>query len=728
MLEALQRSVDQDPEAADRVSEQRQGDGSDSQPGPTSGTVVRVGVVTWNSGAHLAACLDALPGALGRYWDRTEVVVVDNASSDDSASIAAAAGARVMHFAVNAGYARAMNEALDDPTAQFLIALNPDTRARPGSLEALVDRLATDVKLAVVAPRLEHPGGRLQHSAHRFPSVLGACIAGFVPLRFRRGRLGERRLLERFSDERHHRFGPVDWTIGAVHAMRSSAVGSRPYSERYFMYVEDLELCHRVRQAGFGVALDGTVVVEHVGNASGAVAFGARREARWLDAMYDWYARTNGTARARAWALANTVGLSLKLIVLRILSIAGSSSADESKAQSRRRLARYHLGKLIGGPTMRESTVRSPEAGAPRRILGVVAGGMHSGAERVLLRDLVGARQHGWDVRVACGDGPLVAALDEHGIERLAIPDLRLPRLPRPLAVMVAALHAARAGLRLRRVARDAEILVINSVNALSVLFATRSRTPVVYFAHDVLVRLDRRILLRIVARRIDMAIAVSDWVARRLRVLGVPTEVIYNGTEFPVAPAKPADPPCLGISALLTPWKGHEVLLDALAQLDHADVVLEIMGGAPDKDEAYVVQLRHQVEALDLGARVRFLGHQADPLAVMRRWTIAISASTDPEAGPLVGLEAMSLGLPVIATDHGGVTEVLGAAGRLVPPGDAGAMARAIDAMLDDADARAAHAKAGPEIIAARGFTLEAQRLQWLSVLDSVARSIPAS
>lgn len=686
------------------------------------GPLVRIGIVTWNSESFIAACLDALPAALGRFGPRAEVVVVDNASDDQSASLAEQYGATVVRFSVNAGYARAMNEALGGTTASMLVALNPDTVASPGSLETLLTHLEQEDDVAIAAPRLVYPGGRTQYSAHRFPSVAVAAITGFVPLRLRRGWLGNRWLLEGFCDARHHRVSDVDWMIGAVHVMRRSIVGDRPYDERFFMYVEDLALCHAIRARGTRAILDGTVTVEHIGNASGAIAFGARRETRWLDAMYAWYQHEHGRARTKLWAATNAGGHWLKLIVLRTLQSVRDRDRYEAKAQSRRRLARYHLGKLLtssrSGPTNRLRD--DPSA---RRIVGVVAGGMMSGAERVLLRDLVAARRDGWDVRIACGSGPLAQQCVDTGIEVVSIPDLRLPDLPRPIAIPVAFARACRAAVRIRRVTADGSVVVVNSVNALIVVPMLRAASPVVYFAHDVLVRADRRLLLRLTAARIDVAIAVSEWVARRLRTLGVPTEVVYNGTEFPVPLAEPDQHPrVVGIAALVTPWKGHEVLLDAFAQLEANDVVLEVMGGTPTNDENYARSLELRAARLGIADRVRFLGHREQPLDTMRRWSIVISASTDPEAGPLVGLEAMSLGLPVIATDHGGVTEVLGPAGVLVPPADPIALARALDAMLADEDSMRRHGNAGPEIVRNRGFTLEAQTTHWLSVLESIA------
>jgi glycosyltransferase involved in cell wall biosynthesis len=73
-----------------------------------------------------------------------------------------------------------------------------------------------------------------------------------------------------------------------------------------------------------------------------------------------------------------------------------------------------------------------------------------------------------------------------------------------------------------------------------------------------------------------------------------------------------------------------------------------------------------------------------------MAGWDVVVSASVLPEAGPLNVLEAMSHGLPVVGSDHGGTSEFLaGGAGVPYPPGDAAALAAAIQRVLDDAELR---------------------------------------
>lgn len=369
-------------------------------------------------------------------------------------------------------------------------------------------------------------------------------------------------------------------------------------------------------------------------------------------------------------------------------------------------------------PSERRDVTRS------RALLGVAPGSVVSGAETVLLRDLQAARGAGWRVRLACTDGALTTHARDAGIERVRIPDLRLPEGRREIASMRAFGRAMRATAIIGRATSPGEVIVANGLNTLPALVPLARRNPVVYFAHDVLVRPDRVALLRLCSRWIS-AIAVSEAVATPLRSLGVDTTVVLNGTPWPMerAPTHPRDAaPIVGISALLTPWKGHAVLLEALALMQRRDAVLEVMGGTLPKDAAYVTELRARAARPDLAGRVRFLGHVADPLARMRSWDVAVSASVDPEAGPLTTLEAMSIGIPLVATDHGGVIEVLGDAGLLVPPRDARALAGAIDRLLDDDELWERCRAAGPKIVVERGLTLADHEARWLAALDAIS------
>lgn len=267
---------------------------------------VRVGIVSWNTASLLGTCLEALPAALAGL--DAEVVVVDNASSDDSVEVASRPpGVTVVCNETNRGYAVAMNQALAGSDAPVLLALNPDTRPPPGSLARLVDELHAHPRAGLVAPRLVHEDGRVQHSVNRFPTVTVALVVSFLPGRWQRGAIGRRWALPLAPPPDHP--GPVDWAIGAVHVIRSAALaGRQPYAERWFMYVEDLELCWWLHRSGWEVRLQPDVVVPHVGNAAGAQAWGGTRSARYWTATYDFLALERGAVRARALAAVNVVG------------------------------------------------------------------------------------------------------------------------------------------------------------------------------------------------------------------------------------------------------------------------------------------------------------------------------------------------------------------------------------------------------------------------------------
>lgn len=310
---------------------------------PPDGPDVRIGIVSYNTAALLDRCLAALPAALDGL--RAEVVVVDNASADGSADVAARhPGVEVVRSPDNLGYARGMNRALAGTAAPVLVALNPDTVAAPGSLARLVRTLRESPGAGCVVPVLRNVDGSLQHSAHRFPSPSTALVMGLVPGPLRRGPVGRRYWLEGFAP--HDRREPVDWAIGAVHCLRADALaGALPYTERWFMYAEDMELCWRLAQDGWATVLEPAAEVAHVGNAAGAVEFGDAREQRWLDATYEWYAGARGSAGARGWAAANVVGLSAKLGVLALAG--GAGRGQQGHAEAVRALRAFHARRLL---------------------------------------------------------------------------------------------------------------------------------------------------------------------------------------------------------------------------------------------------------------------------------------------------------------------------------------------------------------------------------------------
>jgi glycosyltransferase involved in cell wall biosynthesis len=347
-------------------------------------------------------------------------------------------------------------------------------------------------------------------------------------------------------------------------------------------------------------------------------------------------------------------------------------------------------------------------ADAPRLVL-VSATALVSGAEYVLLGLAGAARDAGWDVLAASPRGPLVKALDDRKIAHHEIPDLKLARRPRPLAALAAPLQAVRAARVLRRLTRGADVVVGNLLLTLPAIRLARPDGKVVWYAHEFLSP-PRVAVARWCAPRVHVAVCVSDAVARSIAPSGIPRQVIRNGTRWPVEPARPSrDPVVIGQCARLIPYKGQDVFLESVAQLDRADVVVELVGGFFPRDRKYAAAVSERAARSDLAGRVHMLGEVDDPFERMRRWTVAVLPTTEPDPAPLAVTEAMSIGVPVVTTGHGGSPEVLDGAGLLVPPRDPGALTDAIERLLDDAALHARCAQAGPRIVA-ESFTFERQ------------------
>lgn len=337
--------------------------------------------------------------------------------------------------------------------------------------------------------------------------------------------------------------------------------------------------------------------------------------------------------------------------------------------------------------------------------------GQVSGAERVLVRAVAAAVADGWRVVGMCPPGPLVEQLTAAGARHSAIPELVLARGRAPVAVLVTVIRWLRAARRLRTAAASADLVLVNSLLALPALRLSATRAPSAWLAHDVVVARSRLALYRACRRALTAVVAVSAAVAEQLRDPsggGPRTVVVHNGVVVHPETAPPTGTPVVGLNGLITPWKGHQVLLDATWMIDPSARV-ELLGGHLPTDADYAARVRGRLTGTPLGERVTLVGHVADPAERMRGWTVAVSASTSPEACPLAVLEAMSLGIPVVATDHGGSPEVLDGAGILVPPGDARALAAAVDRLLADPDLRAACAARGRERVA-RAHDLDRQ------------------
>ncbi len=222
-------------------------------------------IVNFNTRDLLRAGLASL-GASERPLDR--VFVVDNASVDGSAAMVASEfpQATLIEMPENVGFARANNEAFKLSSADAILLLNSDAEVSPGSLGAMVGELEGDDRVGIVGPVLASPDGSVQYEGgRRDPTILGE-FSNITHLNRRRPNGVFGRYLMNEWDHRTTR--DVEVLSGACMLIRREAAGDRLFRDDFFIYGEDIELCQRVRDAGWRLRYFADAEVLHHGGAA----------------------------------------------------------------------------------------------------------------------------------------------------------------------------------------------------------------------------------------------------------------------------------------------------------------------------------------------------------------------------------------------------------------------------------------------------------------------------
>lgn len=368
---------------------------------------------------------------------------------------------------------------------------------------------------------------------------------------------------------------------------------------------------------------------------------------------------------------------------------------------------------------------------APRLLLHVFAT-FGAGGPQVRATHLIGRLGAGWRHRIVPMDGNTAAAA------RLP-PGAAVEVLPAPPRRSFAG--SVRAFVRLLRAERPDLLLTYNWGAIEAVVAARWLRLPAVvhheegFGPEELQRRLWRRACVRRVALRSVPAVVVvatamariarREWGLAPERVLQLPNGV--DCERFRPAPAGPAPagaaarPFTVGSVGGLRAEKDHATLVRALAAMRAADARLLLVGDGPERP-----RLHELAAALGVADRVVFAGAVTDPAASYRAMDVfALPSRT--EQMPLAQLEAMASGLPVAGSDVGEVRAVLPpeSRGALVAPGDAPALAAALDALAADPERRRREGAAN-RLRCLRDFELDACLDRFAALYERVAAARP--
>lgn len=271
-------------------------------------------IVNYNTADLLVETLQELPSAMPKdvEW---KVFVADNDSADDSVERVQTGfpDVEVIEMGWNSGFCRGNNAAIRRGDAEYVLLVNTDTRLFPDTVSQLLHTLRRDPMAAVVGPRLEFADGRFQ---------VGAAGAPFTLRTYLTWTTGLERLADRwpvfegvYTTRDHGEARRVGWVCSACMLLRRSAVEQVGLmDESIFLYMDDVDLCTRVRDAGWTVWHRGDVRAVHF-MSGGELRKPGTISPYTVQSMTSWYDRRQGGWRSMSLRGAGTLAHGLRAVV-----------------------------------------------------------------------------------------------------------------------------------------------------------------------------------------------------------------------------------------------------------------------------------------------------------------------------------------------------------------------------------------------------------------------------
>ncbi|MDG2305392.1 MAG: glycosyltransferase family 2 protein [Candidatus Binatia bacterium] len=268
----------------------------------TRGRRLSVVIVNWNGADYLGDCVDSAAG------DDREVFVVDNASTDDSEARIRAnrPWLRWISNEANLGFSTAANRGLEAASGEYVLFLNPDARSDEAAVSACIDVLASTPDVGLVGVAVRDPEGDVTPTVEPFFSFRS----------LRRARAEDRVTAPGGIEP-----VDIDWCHGVfLVGRRTDLLELEGFDERFFLYAEDMDLCHRVHESGRRVVYLPQVSIVHEGNRAGRVLLAERRAAAIFSSSLQFYALHHGLLARLGLRLAAGLSFAARALVYSLQS------------------------------------------------------------------------------------------------------------------------------------------------------------------------------------------------------------------------------------------------------------------------------------------------------------------------------------------------------------------------------------------------------------------------
>lgn len=268
-------------------------------------------IVTWNNEKQILPLLKSIK----KFEKNSEIIVVDNASKDKTTEIIKKnyTDVEIIKNNKNIGFAKANNIAVSMAKTKYLTFLNPDVELKMPIISKLIEDFDTS-DIGIVGGKLINHDGSLQPSIFKFQTFFSILIE-----QFHIGKLMPEFLKKKYSPEnsKHNEKECVDWLVGAFYfTTRELYTKVEGFSEEYFLYSEDMDLCYKYHLIDKKVLFDPSIEVMHSGGTSEKQDMSASRSEKLIRSFIKFAQKYDYPANITALKISYTV----KLLITNIIS------------------------------------------------------------------------------------------------------------------------------------------------------------------------------------------------------------------------------------------------------------------------------------------------------------------------------------------------------------------------------------------------------------------------
>lgn len=316
-------------------------------------------IVNWNVRDLLRDCLAAVAASEGLVPGEVETIVVDNASADDSAAMVRAEfpWVRLIESGANLGFADGCQLGYEATQAPFVMLLNPDTVVDPEAIVTMLTTIAGKARIGILGSRLRNTDGSFQRaSGGAFPTLANMAwnylfLGALLPRRWAPPAV--------FMEDLPQGIQAIDWVSGASLTFRREAVGPRIFHPEFFMFGEDMELCHRVGKAGWAVLFSARQTITHHHGQS----FARQSSLEVLASVYKgprfFFRQGRGPAARIAYDAILFFGYTSRWAIFAGLSLVRPGQGYDAMARFSRRYLGAMAKTIFGKPVPRRKEVTS---------------------------------------------------------------------------------------------------------------------------------------------------------------------------------------------------------------------------------------------------------------------------------------------------------------------------------------------------------------------------------